>query len=267
MAETRLVQLAAGLPPDIREKFQVMFGKLTPTFTEINRLAEVTPGTAKASAAAILGAYKNLDCLYFGAVQSAALLHGGGTAASPLATAVADKNFKGYWTKSTASTGDSRNTYLRHYLSATGGGVPMGDCLRAFTTVDGTGYNSAQGVHATVGLAEDAAISGLAVGVRATLGITAAKAPGGTLAAIQADSDVGAGATLPPNASFIRVADNGAVHLAVVLEGANLDSGAKSDVKAVATGCGALTDDIRLRCIINGTVCWLGATTAAPSTS
>lgn len=199
--------------------------------------------------------------------NTAALYMGGGSSALPMATALANKNFFALFTKSLAATGDSRNIYLRHYLAGVGAGVPMGDCLRAFTTVSGTGYASAQGVHGTVGCAEDAAISGLAVGVRATLGITAAKAPGGTLAALQADSDLGAGATVPASAAFIRLADVGSLHLPLVLLTADLDSGAKSDTKAVATGCGAATDQIRLRCNINGTICWIGATTTAPSTT
>lgn len=174
---------------------------------------------------------------------SAALYMGAGQAAAPLVAALADKNFLSLYTKSTAATGDSRNTYLRHYLSGAGGGVPMGDCFRAYTTVDGTGYNSAQGIHGTVGLAETGAISGLACGIRATLGITAAKTPGGTVCALQVDSDIGSGATVPTENAFIRVADNGAVKLN------NLFNFAGIDTSAMFTGTNK-----GMRCRVNGVV-------------
>lgn len=46
--------------------------------------------------------------LLFGETASAALLQGAGTSAAPATTAVADKNFLGYWLESSAATGDAR---------------------------------------------------------------------------------------------------------------------------------------------------------------
>jgi hypothetical protein len=53
-------------------------------------------------------------------------------------------------------------------------------------------------------------ISGAGNALRATLGLAAGVSSGGTVAAIQADSDVGAGATLPATASWIRFTNSGA---------------------------------------------------------
>jgi hypothetical protein len=53
-------------------------------------------------------------------------------------------------------------------------------------------------------------ISGAGNALRATLGLAAGVSSGGTVAAIQADSDVGAGATLPATAAWIRFTNSGA---------------------------------------------------------
>jgi hypothetical protein len=48
-------------------------------------------------------------------------------------------------------------------------------------------------------------ISGAGNALRATLGLAAGVSSGGTVAAIQADSDVGAGATLPSTALMDQI--------------------------------------------------------------
>ena len=53
-------------------------------------------------------------------------------------------------------------------------------------------------------------ISGAGNALRATLGVAAGVTPGGTVAAIQADSDVGAAGVLPATASWIRFTNSGA---------------------------------------------------------
>jgi hypothetical protein len=157
--------------------------------------------------------------------------------------------------------------YIRHYLSGTGGGVPMGDCLRAYCHVDGTGYNSGQGAHITLGCAENACISGLGVGMRATLDITANKAPGGTLAVIQADSNFGASSTVPALTSFFRVVNNTAVKIDNLFQIVDPSTGAKSDTLMVATGCGDLAQNTMIRILIGSTPYWLMATSSVPSGS
>lgn len=152
--------------------------------------------------------------LQIGATASAALLMGAGTAAAPEETSSADKNFLGFWTKSTAASGDSRGLYLRHYLGGVTGGAGYGDGIRAFTTVTGTGYAYASGVHATMQINAAATVTGSGAGLRATLAAAAeSRTLAGKLAAAQIDSDVATGNTLPTVHGFLRFVDNGAVRL------------------------------------------------------
>lgn len=152
--------------------------------------------------------------LQFGDTASAALLHGAGTAAAPEETSEADKNFLGYWTKSTAASGDSRGLYLRHYLGGVTAGAGYGDAVRAFATVTGTGYAYASGLHATMQINAGATVTGSGAGARATLAAAAeSRTLAGKLAALQVDSDIGTGNTLPTVHGFVRFVDNGDVRL------------------------------------------------------
>ena len=163
--------------------------------------------------------------LQFGATASAALLHGAGTAAAPETTATANLNFQGYWTQTTATSGDSRGLYLRHYLGGVTAGAGYGDGIRAFCTVTGTGYAYASGIHATMQINAAATVTGSGAAVRATLAAAAeTRTLAGKLAAAQIDSDIAAGNTMPTVHGFLRFVDNGAVrvgNLAVIPVAAN----------------------------------------------
>ena len=62
--------------------------------------------------------------------RSVALLHGAGTSSAPATTSSANKNFMGYWVKSTATSGDARALYVRLYF----GGAGSGEAVRAYAT-------------------------------------------------------------------------------------------------------------------------------------
>lgn len=197
--------------------------------------------------------------MQFGATESAALLHGGGTAASPETTATADKNFLGYWTQSTATSGDSRGMYLRHYLGGTIASTGYGDSIRAFTTVTGTGYSYASGLHATMQINASATVTGSGAGVRATLAAAAqSRTLVGKLAALQVDSDVAAGNTMPTVHGFIRFIDNGAVRVSNL---AVIPAPSNGTIFATHTDQ-AMTHSIRV-VDENGTVYYVMATTTA----
>lgn len=154
-----------------------------------------------------------------GATATAALALGGGTSASPLTTATADKNFLGLWTQSTAVSGDSRGLYLRHYLGGTIAATGFGDGIRAFTTVTGTGYSFASGIHATLQLNAAGTVTGSGAAGRFTLACAAAtEAKGGQLAALNLDSDIGTGITFTGVASFIRLTKSGNVDLTTFMD-------------------------------------------------
>ena len=148
-----------------------------------------------------------------GATTTAALLHGAGTAAAPEATSAVNKNFLGYWVKSTAATGDARGLYLRLYLEGAGGG----EAIRAYATANAANVatgSTINGVHTSLSIAASCSVSGAGNALRATLGAAAeSRTLGGTLAAIQADSDIGTGNTLPTSHAFIRFTNSGAVAL------------------------------------------------------
>lgn len=143
-----------------------------------------------------------------GGARSAALLIGAGTNASP-ATDSGNGNFLDFRLEGTHTSGDKRGIYMRLFLAGVAGN---GEAARFWTTVEGTGINSAHGAHITASVAVGGAISGLMAGVRATLDAAAdTRVLTGTLAALQVDSNVGAGNTLPSAASMIRVAKAGSV--------------------------------------------------------
>jgi hypothetical protein len=163
--------------------------------------------------------------LQIGATATAALAVGGGTSASPLTTATADKNFLGFWTQSTATSGDSRGLYLRHYLGGTIAATGYGDAVRAFCTVTGTGYSYASGLHGTMQINAGATVTGSGSGIRATLAAAEdTRTLAGALSALHLCSDVATGNTLPTVHGFLRCTDDGAVrfgNLAVIPNAAN----------------------------------------------
>ena len=131
----------------------------------------------------------------------------GGTATDPIVVTTADNINESYAT-TTAASGDTRLSYNR--LTFAGAGA--GETLRAFSVVtaaQGAGQTT-NGSHISLSVNTGGSISGAANALRATLGLAASVTPGGTIAAIQADSDVGAGATLPATASWIRFTNSGA---------------------------------------------------------
>jgi hypothetical protein len=111
-----------------------------------------------------------------------ALLLGSGAASNATlnTTSTADKKFVNIYTESTATSGDSRLAYLRHYLGGAGG---SGEALRAFTTVDVADVANAHGAHISTSFASGADITGQATGVRSTLHVPNAALSAGTYSA------------------------------------------------------------------------------------
>lgn len=185
-----------------------------------------------------------------------ALLLGAGAAsnATQLTTATADKKFVAIYTESTATTGDSRNTYLRHYLGGAGG---AGEALRAFTTVDVADVANAHGAHISTSFGSGGDITGQATGVRSTLQVPNAALSGGTYSAgisevyHDGSSSSIAGATAHAIHRFLSAGDStGAAKLTNVFsfEGLATDSSAG---KALHTG-NTLTVAGGIRVLING---------------
>jgi hypothetical protein len=116
----------------------------------------------------------------------------------------------GAYATTSAASGDTRLSYNKLTFTSTG----SGEVVRGFAVVTGAGGANAgtiNGAHFSAEM-QGGTISGAANAVRATIGGTTA-APGGTLSAIQLDSNFGAGVTLPASAAFLRVTNSGATQL------------------------------------------------------
>lgn len=198
-----------------------------------------------------------------GVGDTAALLYGAGSTTSQIGDdAVANKNFVGLWTKSTAASGDTRGVYWRQYFNAAG----SGEVARLWATVN---YNGAaaggtiNALHATMSVNASCAISGAGNAVRATVSAAAAtRTLGGTCAALQLDSDVGTGNTVPASWSFVRVTDSGAVRLANLL---NIPAAANGTMFAAHT-TQTMTHSIKI-VDANGTPYYIMCTNAATNRS
>lgn len=136
-----------------------------------------------------------------------------GSSSAPIQISSAGVLNGGYATTSAAS-GDTRLTYQKLTFTSTG----SGEVMRGFAVVTGASAATAgtiNGAHFSAEM-QGGSISGAANAVRATIGGTTAS-PGGTLAAIQLDSNFASGVTLPGSAAFIRVTDTNTVKVGSLL--------------------------------------------------
>jgi hypothetical protein len=128
-----------------------------------------------------------------------------GTSSVPIALTSAGV-LNGSYAKTSAASGDTRLSYQKLTFTSTG----SGEVVRGFAVVTGTGAAAAgtiNGAHFSME-AQGGSISGAANAIRATVGGTTAS-PGGTLAAIQADTNWDSGVTLPGSAAWIRFTESG----------------------------------------------------------
>ena len=132
----------------------------------------------------------------------------GGSAADPITVTTA-QNISSFYGSTSATTGDTRLSYNRLAFTSTG----SGETLRAFSVVSGANAatgGTVNGAHISLSVNSGGSISGAANGLRVTLGGAAGVTMGGTVAALQVDSDLTNTTTIPSNAAFIRVTNSGA---------------------------------------------------------
>jgi hypothetical protein len=130
-----------------------------------------------------------------------------GSATSPLAVTTAGNVDAAYATTS-AAAGDTRLNYSKLTFTSTG----SGETIRAYSVVTGAGAaagGTINGAHISTKVDTGGTIAGAANALRATIGASVA-APGGTLAALQLDTDFASGTSVSANSAFIRVSDSGA---------------------------------------------------------
>jgi len=112
----------------------------------------------------------------------------------------------GAYATTSATSGDTRLNFNRLTFTTTG----SGETARFLTRVTGANAATAgtiNGAHVSTSVNTGGTISGAANAIRATIGGTSTN-PGGTLAALQLDSDFASGGTWS-NASFLRVTNSG----------------------------------------------------------
>ena len=242
---------------------------LTATAAQINTLYGVTAGTVTASKALVVGAYKNLDKLFFGTVDATggdALILGAGVAATPITTAVAGKSFGQFYTQSTDTGDNNRGFYWKHTLK--GAGI-SGEAMRPYVLVNGVAAANARGVYATAEIDTTGSVTGSCYGISSNLMIDAAsRVLGGTLACLDLTGYVGTGITLPASHGFIHCSDADAVAITNLFHLDAVSTGAKSNSALLSTGIGvssgmAVNTAIKIRA--NGVTYWLLASTTQPS--
>ena len=124
-----------------------------------------------------------------------------GTATVPIAN-TASGNLNQIYSRTTHTSGDFRGLYSRVDFAGAG----AGETLRALSRVTAAqGANqTTNGAHVSLSVNTGGTISGAGNALRATLGVATGVTPGGTLAAIQVDSDFPNTVTLPGSAAFLR---------------------------------------------------------------
>ena len=157
---------------------------------------------------------------------------------------------------------DARIVYARLHQYGTGGG----EAVRAYAFANNAAAattGTLNGLHASLSIAASSAISGAGNAARLTLEAAAAsRTLGGTLAALQLDSNIGTGNTMPASAAFMRVTDTGAVRLNQLF---NLPAAANGTLVA-AHVTDAMSHSVK--CVMaDGTVVYLMATTTATNRS
>jgi hypothetical protein len=174
-----------------------------------------------------------------------------GTASSPITVTTAQKINSAYATTSAAS-GDTRLVYDKLTFTAAGSGETARFFSVVTTTTAAVG-GTINGAHISLEVDGSGKISGAGNALRATLGGTSTN-PGGTLAAIQADSNFATGGTWT-NASFIRFTNSGTGTVANLF-----------NVPAAMVVAQVSADSTHTIKIVNsaGTAYYLMATTVAP---
>jgi hypothetical protein len=128
-----------------------------------------------------------------------------GTATDPISVSVAGNVSSSYVTSS-ATTGDVRLNYSRLEVTSTGSGE-TGRWLTRVTGVDAATGGTVNGGHISLSINGSGTVSGAGNALRVTIGGSSTN-PGGTLAALQLDSDFASGGTWT-NASYLRCTNSG----------------------------------------------------------
>lgn len=145
--------------------------------------------------------------------SSAALFYSVGNSTNYYGWDEANVNGFEHRLQTNATSGDSRGEYIRMKFAGAG----AGEVSRIFANVSALNVatgGTVNGSHISLSIDTSSSVSGAGNALRATLGAaSASRTLSGALAAIQADSDIGASNTLPTIHAFIRFTNSGSVAL------------------------------------------------------
>ena len=164
-----------------------------------------------------------------------------GSSSAPIALTASGVLNGSYASTSASDGGDTRLYYSKLIWT----GTASGEVYRGYAQITGTNGATAgtiNGAHFTVGV-DGGTVSGAANAIRATIGASVA-APGGTLAALQLDTDFASGTTVSSASAFIRVSDSGA-GTGKLTRLMNIESG--TGVFTAATSSSTLAGGIKVR--------------------
>lgn len=169
-------------------------------------------------------------------------------------------NFRRNYFRHYGTSGDVRATYEDLEFTSTGSGETLRVRGIANGTLCATG-GTINAIHATGRVAAGKTVSGALNGIRATLEVAGTTpTPGGTLAALQVDSNIVTGWTAGNEDAFIRVSNTGAGKLTNLF---NIEEAPATDTPTslVSTHADHAATHL-IKCRINGVDMWLLATNA-----
>jgi hypothetical protein len=161
-----------------------------------------------------------------------------GTATVPIA-ATASGNLNQVYSRTTHTSGDFRGLYSRVEFAGAGAGETL-RALSRVTAAQGAGQTT-NGAHVSLSVNTGGSISGAGNALRATLGVATGVTPGGTLAAIQVDSDFPNTVTLPGSAAFLRFTNSNTgtitnlMNVPAAMVAADVGSGVSHTIRIVAS--------------------------------
>lgn len=204
----------------------------------------------------VTGAFTAASAAVTGAVSGTTLTASTGVRAGASSAAIAQTSagsVNQFYATASHTSGDVRGIYARVAFTAAG----AGETLRAFSTVSaaqGAGQTT-NGAHISLSVNSGGTITGAANAARFTLGLAASVNPGGTLAAVQLDSDLNNTSTVPASTSFIRCTNSNSKTIDNLFH-----------LPAAMIQSKAVADSTHLIKILgdNGTAYYLMATTTAP---
>ena len=165
-------------------------------------------------------------------------------------------------------TGGVRGKYEDMEFTSTGGGEALRLRGIANGTLCATGL-TINALHATGRVASGGTVSGALNAIRATLEVAGTTpTPGGTLSALQLDTNIVTGWTQGSADAFIRVTNSGAGKLTNLFSIGEAVGAAGAITGLVCTDhANDLAANAFVKCLINGTTYWMMMTSTAPAAS